>query len=104
MVGCVVFARLVVAFWEIGIVRDFSLSWLMYCLLTAVMELAAYASLVVLGIQLMPHFDRPWMTTSISEFWSSRWNLVIGALLRDLVYKPIMEGKRQTHFPFSKHL
>lgn len=92
VLGCMCFARGVIAFWEYGAIRDFCLSWLMYCLLTAVMEFTSYVSLVVLGIELMPHFDRPWMTTSISEFWSIRWNLVIGALLRDLIYDPILEG------------
>ena len=64
----------------------------MYFLLASVMELAASVSWMVMGLELMPHFDRPWLTTSISEFWSARWNLVIGALLRDLVYDPILEG------------
>ena len=65
----------------------------MYFLLASVMELAACFSWMVMGLELMPHFDRPWLTTSISEFWSVRWNLVVGALLRDLVYDPILEGR-----------
>eukprot|EP00210_Caulerpa_lentillifera_P006781 g6480.t1 len=92
ILGCIGFARGVHLFWDFGAIRDFCLSWLMYCLLTAVMECVSYISLIVLGIQLTPHFDRPWLSTSISEFWSMRWNLVVGALLRDLIYDPILEG------------
>lgn len=40
-----------------------------------------------------PHYDMPWMSHSITNFWSLRWNLNTGYTLRFLVYDPICEGR-----------
>lgn len=40
-----------------------------------------------------PHYDKPWLSKSITDFWSSRWNLNTGYTLRYLVYDPICEGQ-----------
>ena len=44
-------------------------------------------------LPISPHFDSPYMSRTISEFWSKRWNLTVGNLLRLLVYDPVHEGK-----------
>lgn len=45
------------------------------------------------GIPVSPHFDAPYLSSSVSEFWSKRWNLTVGNSLRLLVYDPINEGE-----------
>lgn len=62
----------------------------------------AAAALVVLltGIQCAPSWDRPWLQTSLSDFWGRRWNMPAAASLKELVYDPIVEGRRLS---WSKH-
>lgn len=40
-----------------------------------------------------PHFDQPWLASSLADFWSKRWDVVVGAAFRDALYNPILEGK-----------
>lgn len=44
------------------------------------------------GVKVAPHFDAPFLATSLSDFWSHRWDLVAGNQLRNCVYAPIVEG------------
>ena len=39
-----------------------------------------------------PHFDSPYLSASLTEFWSKRWNLTVGNALRFLAFDPIHEG------------
>ena len=32
------------------------------------------------GLRVSPHFDRPWMATTVAAFWSKRWDLAAGGL------------------------
>ena len=45
------------------------------------------------GMQVSPHFDSPWSSTSLADFWSRRWDLAAGNTLRKLVYEPVLEGE-----------
>ena len=45
------------------------------------------------GMPISPHFDAPYLSASVSEFWSKRWNLTVGNTLRFLCYDPVHEGK-----------
>ena len=44
------------------------------------------------GVKVAPHFDSPFLATSLSNFWAHRWDLVAGNQLRNCVYAPIVEG------------
>lgn len=79
--------------WDHGIIRDFCLSWFIYATMSLIMDLLSALILSISNIQLMDHFNQPWLTISISEFWALRWNLVTGSLLRDLIYDPCIEGQ-----------
>ncbi|MCB0791171.1 MAG: MBOAT family protein [Flavobacteriales bacterium] len=46
----------------------------------------------ILGIRLMENFRRPYLSSSISEFWS-RWHISLSSWFRDYVYIP-MGGNR----------
>lgn len=43
-------------------------------------------------LDVVPPFDRPWMSTSLADFWSRRWNNTVSLTLRSLIYDPIVEG------------
>jgi alginate O-acetyltransferase complex protein AlgI len=42
----------------------------------------------VLGLKLLPNFDRPYFSKSISEFWR-RWHISLSTWLRDYVFIPL---------------
>ena len=42
----------------------------------------------VMGFRLMKNFDRPYLSRSISEFWS-RWHISLSSWFRDYVYIPL---------------
>ncbi|KAG2435743.1 hypothetical protein HXX76_006939 [Chlamydomonas incerta] len=62
-----------------------------YCSLWA----NACAALVVAvhGLALAPSWDRPWLQTSLADFWGRRWNLPAAASLKHLVFAPVVEGR-----------
>uniref|UniRef100_A0A0D9VFU1 Wax synthase domain-containing protein n=1 Tax=Leersia perrieri TaxID=77586 RepID=A0A0D9VFU1_9ORYZ len=42
-----------------------------------------------LGMELEPQFDRPYLSSSLGDFWGRRWNLAASASLRAAVYEPM---------------
>ena len=64
----------------------------LYAVLGFIFDLAGLVSSSVFCINLSPHFDMPFLSTSATNFWAKRWNLVAGTLLREVVYEPIIEG------------
>ncbi|PUZ75622.1 hypothetical protein GQ55_1G196800 [Panicum hallii var. hallii] len=42
-----------------------------------------------LGMGLEPQFDKPYLSTSLQDFWGRRWNLMASAVLRPAVYIPV---------------
>ncbi|MBN1461466.1 MAG: MBOAT family protein [Armatimonadetes bacterium] len=46
------------------------------------------------GIALPINFDRPYRSTSVSEFWR-RWHITLGAFLRDYLYIPLGGNRRR---------
>jgi len=67
-------------------------SCMLYTIIGLVMDSTAFVAAAVFGLTLAPHFNKPFLATSAADFWARRWNLVAGAMLRDLVYAPIVEG------------
>ena len=57
-------------------------------------SLVAIGSAEVMGFRLMKNFDRPYLSRSISEFWS-RWHISLSSWFRDYVYIPL-GGNRAT--------
>nr|CAB3446856.1 unnamed protein product [Digitaria exilis] len=45
-----------------------------------------------LGMEMEPQFDRPYMASSLRDFWGRRWNLVVSAILRPSVYEPLRDA------------
>jgi alginate O-acetyltransferase complex protein AlgI len=51
-------------------------------------SLVAIGSAEVMGFRLMKNFDRPYLSRSISGFWS-RWHISLSSWFRDYVYIPL---------------
>lgn len=49
----------------------------------------AIGSARFLGIRLDPNFDRPFASTSVTEFWR-RWHITLATWLRDYLYMPLV--------------
>lgn len=60
-----------------------------YFALELVLASAAVAARALLGLDLEPQFDRPYLSASLRDFWGRRWNLSVPAVLRPCVYKPV---------------
>lgn len=50
----------------------------------------------LLGCEIEPVFNEPYLATSLQDFWSRRWNLMVSAALRSTVHIPVQR--------FFKHL
>ncbi|KAL6749356.1 hypothetical protein V8C86DRAFT_2850356 [Haematococcus lacustris] len=62
-------------------------------LLGGMADMAAAVATWAVGLTIIPSFDQPWQSTSLADFWGRRWNTATSAVLRALVYDPIMEGR-----------
>ncbi|KAL8192573.1 hypothetical protein R6Q57_027758 [Mikania cordata] len=60
-----------------------------YVVLDLGLALVAYAVRTILGFDLEPHFNEPYLATSLQDFWGNRWNLMVKAILHPTVYIPV---------------
>ncbi|CAM0907774.1 unnamed protein product [Alopecurus aequalis] len=60
----------------------------MYCFLDLLLPCIAAAG-GALGMEMEPQFDRPYLASSLRDFWGRRWNLMVSAILRPSVYDPV---------------
>jgi hypothetical protein len=60
-----------------------------YLALELVLAAVAAASRALIGLELEPRFDRPYLSALLRDFWGRRWNLSIPALLRQRVFRPV---------------
>lgn len=45
----------------------------------------------ILGLEIEPQFNEPYLATSLQDFWGRRWNLMVTSILRPSVYIPVRE-------------
>lgn len=64
----------------------------LYCDFSGYSDIAIGAA-KVLGFDLMDNFRRPYLSTSVREFWANRWHLSLTTWFRDYMYIP-MGGRR----------
>ncbi|TVU14150.1 hypothetical protein EJB05_37597, partial [Eragrostis curvula] len=60
-----------------------------YLLLELFMASAAALARTLLGAELELQFDRPYLAASLRDFWGRCWNLMVPAVLRPCVYRPV---------------
>jgi len=75
------------------IVRELIDAFGLYFFVGVVMQCVSMLTVGTLNMPVAPHFDRPYLSASFTDFWSRRWNLNTGYALRILVYDPICEGR-----------
>lgn len=46
----------------------------------------------MIGLNIAPHFNKPFIAESLTAFWGKRWNLTISNCMRGPIYDPIYEG------------
>ncbi|OEL32511.1 putative long-chain-alcohol O-fatty-acyltransferase 4 [Dichanthelium oligosanthes] len=60
-----------------------------YLALELILAASAAAARALLGLDLEPQFDQPYLSASLRDFWGRRWNLSVPALLRQCVFRPV---------------
>ena len=65
----------------------------LYLFIAIVMSCVGVFTVGFLGLAVAPHFDRPFLSSSLTDFWSRRWNLNTGYTMRFMIYDPICEGR-----------
>ncbi|KAG5027330.1 hypothetical protein AAZX31_08G312400 [Glycine max] len=61
----------------------------MYLGIELVLALSAAPVRTVLGFEIEPQFNEPYLSTSLQDFWGRRWNLMVTRILRPTVYHPV---------------
>ena len=59
-----------------------------YCDFSGYTDIAIGISLL-LGVQLMENFRRPYLSRSTAEFWGERWHISLGRWFRDYLFIPL---------------
>ena len=72
------------------IVSLFLLLFQMYLSLEFILALVATLPRVLLGMELAPQFNEPYLSTSLQDFWGRRWNIMASSILRPTVYLPTL--------------
>lgn len=61
----------------------------LYLELEIVLAICAIPARALLGFELEPQFNEPYLATSLQDFWGWRWNLMVTTILRPTVYHPV---------------
>ncbi|XP_073029377.1 acyl-CoA--sterol O-acyltransferase 1-like [Primulina eburnea] len=61
-----------------------------YFALEIILAIAAAMARGLLGAELEPQFNEPYLSTSLQDFWGRRWNLMVSRILRPTVYLPVL--------------
>ncbi|KAH9804011.1 putative long-chain-alcohol O-fatty-acyltransferase 5 [Citrus sinensis] len=60
-----------------------------YLLLETVLAVCSALAQAILGLELEPQFNEPYLSTSLQDFWGRRWNLMVTSILHSTVYDPV---------------
>jgi hypothetical protein len=61
-----------------------------YLFLEIILALVAVLPRALMGLELEPQFDEPYLSASLEDFWGKRWNLMASSILRQTVYEPFI--------------
>ena len=61
-----------------------------YLLLETILAVVAALARALVGLELEPQFNEPYLSTSLQDFWGRRWNLMVTRILRPTVYDPTL--------------
>jgi hypothetical protein len=88
---CVVFGLAV--FDPPRVVQEILYALGLYAFLGFFMDGPATAITSLMGLKIAPHFNQPYISSSVSSFWGARWNLTAANTLRFMVYDTICDGR-----------
>lgn len=68
--------------------------WFCYCIhiyfmLEMLLAGAAALAKAFTRVELEPHFNEPYLATSLQDFWGRRWNLMVPKILHPTVFQPV---------------
>jgi hypothetical protein len=78
--------RIQLPWWLIYMMYSFHI----YVLCSLVFDGLATIVSAATGIELEPAYNKPFLSSSLTDFWGKRWNLLISNLMRTAVYKPVL--------------
>ncbi|KAL1815317.1 hypothetical protein ACET3Z_017891 [Daucus carota] len=55
-----------------------------------VLAITGFPVRAILGLEIEPQFNEPYLATSLQDFWGRRWNLMVTSILRPTVYNPVL--------------
>ncbi|KAL1831945.1 hypothetical protein ACET3Z_001596 [Daucus carota] len=76
-----------------------------YFVLELILAGLAAGARALLGLELKPPFDEPYLSTSLQDFWGRRWNIMVTRILRPTAYEPTLKifsvilGRRWAYVP-----
>ncbi|MBI5164219.1 MAG: MBOAT family protein [Magnetospirillum sp.] len=73
--------------WAQAVLAFYGFAVQIYCDFSGYTDMAL-ALAIVIGVTLPPNFDRPYLATSLREFWR-RWHMTLSRWLRDYLYVPL---------------
>ena len=59
-----------------------------YFSLEIILAIVAALAQALVGLELEPQFNEPYLSTSLQDFWGRRWNLMVTSIVRVTVYNP----------------
>nr|XP_043630649.1 probable long-chain-alcohol O-fatty-acyltransferase 5 [Erigeron canadensis] len=63
------------------------------CLVFLLVDILIFISNILtktlIGVELEPPSNEPYLATSLQDFWGRRWNLIVTNTLRQTIYKPV---------------
>ncbi|XP_021617226.2 acyl-CoA--sterol O-acyltransferase 1 [Manihot esculenta] len=62
----------------------------MYFFLELILAMVGVMARALLGLELEPQFNEPYLSTSLQDFWGRRWNLMVTSILRPTAYEPFL--------------
>ncbi|KAF8099776.1 hypothetical protein N665_0237s0030 [Sinapis alba] len=62
-----------------------------YLSLELILSATATVVRAISGLDLEPQFNKPYLATSLQDFWGRRWNLAVSGILRPTVYQPMVQ-------------
>ncbi|XP_024025813.1 probable long-chain-alcohol O-fatty-acyltransferase 1 [Morus notabilis] len=63
---------------------------LVYILVETILAVVAAMAGAMVGLELEPHFNEPYLSTSLQDFWVNRWNLTVSRIMRLALYEPTL--------------
>ncbi|KAK1391887.1 putative long-chain-alcohol O-fatty-acyltransferase 5 [Heracleum sosnowskyi] len=66
--------------------------FLCFLLIDILIALSSTLVRALVGVELEPASNEPYLSTSLQDFWGKRWNLTVTTTLRDTVYKPVRKA------------